>query len=288
MADTKNTRGRLWWLLSFLLVAALVAVAVRLTVSPEVEQAEEPISSREKLRALSDIPTFRAAFIAANGGERRLEELQGILSTGTFESGGQEVPFRTIKRRPDKSVTTLKMPDYDLSFIVNGPEVWQRVEQPGMDPRSALIEGKQAEAMQEMGNFFDPVMSVVLNQPERIESIIPNLWKGETCLLMQIRAAGGDMGARVYVDPDTMAPIARVENFADGRERTVLYDDYRKSDGGTLEPHSIETFIDGERQNRVLVEKIRPNPGIVGFIFEYPEANPAPPRTAERPDSIPR
>lgn len=252
--------------LSFLSIAGFLVLNV---ATEEPVGADAHLSLRERLNNLSNSTTFRTAYINANGGEKRLDELQGILSSGTFESGGQTVPFRAIKRRPNQSVTTLKMPKYDLSFIVNGDQIWQRVEAPGQEPIDSLLEGQQGEAMREMGYFFDPLMHVVLLEPEDITSIIPNIWEGQACLLLEFNSGTRNMAARVYIDALELTPIARVENFADGSERKVLYGDYRRNAGGTLEPHLIETFLDDELQNRVVVETIRPNPGVVGFIFEY-------------------
>lgn len=232
-------------------------------------EEREALGSRAQLLSLSNLQRFRTAYIEANGGEQKLSALKSIRSSGTFESNGQSVRFQTIKRKPDKSITTLKMPDYDLSFVVNGDMVWQRVEQKGMQPVDTLKEGREAEAMRELGHFFDPLMYVVLYEPESIVSIMPTLLDGKDCLLLEMNSPSRKTEARVYIDPIEMVPIHRIEDFTDGRRREVFYADYRAIDEGMLEPFQVETYMNGVLENRVILEKCTANPGVLSSIFEY-------------------
>jgi len=263
------------WLLWSLIAGVLIAIAITFAVSrnlvtnnsSEAEIAEAPL--HERMQELSEVSAFREAYLFANGGENNVLDLQSILASGTFESNGTSVEFRSIKRRPDKSITTLKMPEYDLSFVVNGDLVWQRVRQPNMDPIDVLMEGDEAQAVLELGNFFEPFTYTVVHAPEKIQSIIPNTWKGESCLLVQFEMPISGVPARVYVDPIKMTQIVRIEDFANGLKREVFYSDFRRVEGGMLEPFLIETYLKGDLQNRVVVERFAANPGVISSIFEF-------------------
>jgi hypothetical protein len=77
------------------------------------------------------------------------------------------------------------------------------------------------------------------------------------------------MRASAYVDIQNMQPLARIEEFADGRERKVIYSDYR-SVGGMQEPFLIETYIDDVLQSRVTLERSDLNVGTVASLFSAP------------------
>jgi hypothetical protein len=259
----------LWWpFLAFTAVASLVG-GVTWYLWPEAESVEIVDTGFEDMEKLTRFSEFSSAYLRANGGEEQLEALQSVMATGQMESGGQTVPFFSLKRRPDMSLMTLKMPDYDLTFVVNGEQVWQRVNVKGQEPQYELKTGAEAEALGEMGVFFDPIMRVLLFGEGSIERLVPSMWMGRPTIKIEFRTDDGQMQASAYVDIENMHPLARIEAFADGRERRVLYSDYR-SVNGMQEPFHIETYLDDVLQSRVVLEKSTPNVGTVASLFQYP------------------
>ncbi len=228
--------------------------------------ARSPYGGIQKLIRFSE---FRSAYLRANGGEEQLNALQSVRTSGHMESGDQSIPFFSFKRRPGQSLTTLKFPSYELSFGVDGDVVWQRVLAPGQEPQYELKTGQEAEALGEMGDFFDPIMRVSLFNEGTIERLSPSVWMGVEVIKLEFRTEEGGVPMAAYVDVETMQPIARVERFADGRERKVLYSDYR-SVGGMQEPFKVETYLDDKLQSRVVVERSDPNVGAVASLFQYP------------------
>jgi len=275
---TRKPKARTWtpYVLAFILILAALALGASLLKSArgkvlEAPQTAKPQAPKPQTQNLTDVSTFRMAYIKANGGEHKLAALNSIQTRGTFESGGNTVPFRTIKRRPDKSITTLQMPDYELSFVVNGRSVWQRVEQRGLEPVDTMKEGQEADAMRELGHFFDPFMHVVLSEPKSILSMEATTWEGEPALSLEFKSDSRNMHATVILNPRTLNPILRKEEFADGRTREVFYSDYRSIDGGIREPFQVETYMDAELQSRLIVESCTINVGAPGFLFEFKE-----------------
>jgi len=237
---------------------------------PDAEEVDYAPTGFGTMEELTRFSAFRLAYLSANGGEEQLEALQSVRASGVMESGGAEVPFFTIKRRPDKSLTTLEMPDYDLTFGVDGDVVWQRVTAEGQAPQYELKTGAEAEALGEMGAFFDPIMGVLLFDLGTIERLSPSQWMGVDAVKVEFYSEEANIRAAAYVDIRTMQPLARIEAFSDGRERKVLYADYRKV-GGMLEPFQVETYLDDVLQSRIVIHKSEANVGAVLALFKYPE-----------------
>ncbi len=259
-----------WWpIITWPLVLAAIVGAVWFFL-PKAENVEVIESGYGSIEELSRYTNFRSAYLAANGGEGKLSALQSMRARGTFTSGGQSVPFHSLKRRPNQSLTTLKFPDYDLTFGVNGDVVWQRVKVAGQEPSYELKDGIEAEGLLELGEFFDSIMNVLLFDKGSIERLSASTWESQVVLRLDFTTEDG-IQATAYIAPDTMRPLARVDSFADGKQRKILYDRYHTI-GGMQEPFSTETYIDDELTNRVEIEKSEHNVGTVASIFDYPDA----------------
>lgn len=266
----------MWWpfVALSLLIGLIVVIIVLYSSGSESDPAMVELSSTVVVEETYEpvlIRKFREEYIAANGGREAIERLISIRVTGEFESGGQVLPFRTLKRRPDQSITTLHFSDYELSFIVSGDLVWQRVEQPGLEPQDTLKEGAEADAMREMGHFFDALMYTVLYESEAILSVELGVMGELPCYIVEFKSETRGMHAVVHIDQEALTPVLRTERFADGKIREVRYADYRKIYEGMLEPFLVETLMDGELQSRVVLEKAQANIGILKQIFEMPE-----------------
>jgi hypothetical protein len=270
-----------WWPLiaGAVVVAAIVgAIYYFLPQADKVEVAQSGYGSIEKLSRYSN---FRRAYSIANGGEEKLASLQSMQTRGTFTSGGQSVPFHSLKRRPNQSLTTLKFPNYDLSFCVNGEMVWQRVKIEGKEPSYELKDGDEAEGLREMGEFFDPIMNVILFEKGSIQRLSVSNWESHAVLRLDFTTEKG-IPSSAYIEPETMRPLARVEAFADGRQRKMLYSQYQNI-AGMQEPYLVETYIDEQLTNRIELEKSEYNVGTVASIFNYPGTLPATVSTKEAP-----
>ncbi|MGZ0707172.1 hypothetical protein ACWPKO_02410 [Coraliomargarita sp. W4R53] len=229
------------------------------------------------MEELTDYPKFRAAYLEANGGEARLKKVLSIRNSGVMISGEAEVPFFTIKRRPDKSLMTLKMRDYDLTFGVDGDVVWQRVKVDGQAPQYELKTGAEGRALGEMGEFFDSTMRVLLLNKGKIEHLSPSQWSGADAVKIEFSPDESNIRVSAYVDIRTMHQLARIEEFSDGRTRKILYDDYRNV-AGMMEPFQVETYINDVLQSRIVIDKCEANVGAILSLFEYPESQKSAPK----------
>ncbi|MFP4261185.1 MAG: hypothetical protein ACLFS1_08915 [Opitutales bacterium] len=222
------------------------------------------------LEELTDLATFRAAYLEANGGREAINRLQSLQVTGTIESDGSTVPFRTVKKRPNKGIFIMSMPEYEVSLVVNGDVVWQRVEQPGMEPVNTLMPDDEAHATRNLGYFFDTTMHILLDEPSAIERLAADSWESTETLRMDFSSAERTAAGSVHFDPDTLQPIVQIQKSGEDGQRMTRYEDYRAIEDGIQQPFRSETFLNGDLVNRTKIEKVATNPGILDFIFEYP------------------
>jgi len=226
---------------------------------------------RTKKPELTRPADFRKAYLEAKGGRSKLEKLRSVRVSGTFFTEGREVDFFTVKRRPDQSLTTLDFGDHRLSFGIDGRFVWQRIERPGEPPEYEKLTGPQAEALRQMSAFFDPVMRTFFMNEGTVETITKSSWHGQPSLRLKLVAPPGKTTSVAHVDPETLHLLARLRRMADGRRHRVVYGDFREVNG-FWEPFLIETYIDDALQNRVRVQDMDHNVGVLPKIFDYPDS----------------
>lgn len=259
----------LWWpfiTIGLVVLAVFVLVRQHFEVEPVVGEGAAP------QRDLTLLVDLRAAYLEANGGEVLLRGLQTIQLRGTLESGGQELPFLQIKKRPDQSLLTLMFEQYNLSFGVDGAEVWRRVTVEGREPEYQRVEAELADGIRKMGEFFNPVLQVLLSEGIAVEKISWAEWEGHPVIAMEFLKDLEGIRSTAYLDAAQLQLLAVVETLPSGKVRRLVYGDYRKVNG-VQEPGMIETFIDGSLNNRVRIERVEHNLGALPILFRYPESS---------------
>lgn len=221
------------------------------------------------IRDLSLWENLKPAFIKANGGEETLAQLQSVRYIGSLNNGDQSIPFTSIKKRPWQSLLTLRFPKYELSYVVDGDTVWQRVEVQAKRPVDTLLEGDEALRIRQLGAFFDPVMMLFLLNKGTIHSLKEGVLEEQTVLVLHFANEELKLDCKAYIEPKTMHVLSRVDFLEDGTVRSLSYSDHRRV-GGLIEPFVTVTHIDGEFDNRVLVERSDHNIGTFPSFFEFP------------------
>ena len=267
-----DDRYRWWWPyagLSFFCAMLAGVIYFSWPSSTTFEEADTSAPTFGTIEDLTQYENFRSAYLEANGGETSIASILSIRNSGVMISGDSEVPFFTIKRRPDKSLTTFKMREYDLSFGVDGETIWQRIKADGQAPNYEIKTGAEAQALAEMGEFFDSTMSTLLHNKGNIERLSSSQWSGTDTVKVEFTPKTNQTKVTAHFDIHSMQQLARIEKFSDGRTRKTLYDDYRNV-AGMLEPFTIETYMDDVLQSRILVEKCEANVGAILSLFKYP------------------
>ena len=258
------------WLVALsIFFLALVSVAIWFMWSRDTVEVDPYVRDYGTLEQLTRFSNFRLAYLRANGGEASLDSLQSVRVTGVFESEGQSLPFFSLKRRPSQSITTITFPNYELTYVVNGDLIWQRLLVPGAAPLYEVKTGDEAAALAHMGDFFDPIMRVLLFDEGTIERLSPSSWMGTPAVKVEFVTQGGRMHAYAYVEIENMRPLVRIEELPDGQERKVLYSDYRIV-SGMQEPFLVETYLNDVLESRVILDKSDVNVGAVASLFQPP------------------
>lgn len=265
-------KARIWMYGPFILIGLLTAIVLLLIYilsnsEDELKSSTYPYGSPF---ALTDFRNLQAAYLSANGGEASLSELQSVRYTGILETGGKAIPFSSIKRQPWKSLLTLDFKKYELSFIVDGDTVWQRVKLIGKEPVSSLMASDQAIQIRQSGAFFDPVMMLFLFEEGEVHEITFGKWEDREALLVDFQNTDLKLSSIAYIDAKTMYLLAREDRLDDQSTRTLVYSEHRRI-AGLLEPLVTTTIVDGELDNRVTIEQTDYNIGTIPSMFQFPE-----------------
>jgi hypothetical protein len=254
---------------------ALLAVAIWLFWPRTPLVVESASDSNElvgygDLEELTDIYKFRSAYLRANGGEDAWESVQSVRATGILEQGGRSFPFFSLKKRPDQSLTTIKLPAYDLTYVVDGDVVWQRIIRANSEPEYELKVGNEADNLVEMGEFFDPIVRALLFDQDGIENLSASEWDGVPVVKIEFKSGAGHVRSVAYVEIENMRPLAQLQKLENGSVKKVLYRDYRLVHG-MQEPYLVETFVDDVLESRVILSKSDINVGAVASLFQLPQ-----------------
>ncbi len=250
-----------------LTLAAIWAVRVWMSdVGQHENEKEYPYGT---LSELSNPEQFKLAYLRANGGRQMLKVLQSVKLTGRVETEEANYRFASVKMRPDRMLLSFQFDTHDITYGINGDVVWRRIRADGVEPKIEQLGGDEAEAMLGMGRFFGPVLRICLLEEGRLDGIEVSEWDGDEVL--KVLLVDGSEGTRmeVYVDPQTMFPVARVEYFSNQTTRKTLFGDYHVL-SGMQEPFWVESYVDDVFKNRVIVERGDSNFGTISSLFEMP------------------
>jgi outer membrane lipoprotein-sorting protein len=269
-------KARLWMWGPFVLLALLFTVllfVVFLLDRSDSEGGEQADSPPEGSAEKTPLERLSGAFLAANGGEQTLASLQSARFSGTLETGGEKIPYVSIKKRPNRSHLSFLFPNYKLSLVVDGEDVWQRISIEGKDPVNSLVDREDASDIRRLGMFFDPVTMVLLLDEGTVDGVSRGAWEGRSCFILEFTNTRLDLKSTAYIDSETMHPLARLDQLESGSVRTLLFSDYRAVDGFQY-PFATETYLDDKLENRVVIETVKHNMGTFSSLFEFPEPAP--------------
>lgn len=125
-------------------------------VEPVVaDRAElEAVVQAASFDELLDPQALKEAYVRANGGWLRLEKLLTTSIRGQMERDGVSRPFFVLKSRPDRALMTFNYTEHELTFGVDGTDVWKRVTVHGEEPQFSLVEGPAADGLIESAIFL--------------------------------------------------------------------------------------------------------------------------------------
>lgn len=258
---------RLRWIV-FLTATAITAAAIwsvfykdnKLETSSEIPLA--------KLSALLIPENFYASYLSANFPRDRLQEVQSIRAIGRMESETKSQSFSLIKKRPDSTRLTIEGDDLTMTVGIHEGMVWQRMRSSEHEDWIQELEGEEAEAWSEIGQFYD----IIIRSYKGVESIDTiESFEADGRTLLKVHLGGELSNVEIWIDPKTMHPTLKRESQLDGDTHEIRYSDYRSIDGITL-PFITETWVNGTYMSRTLLESAELNIGVLTASFEMPKS----------------
>jgi hypothetical protein len=268
-----TTFKKLSWLLLCFGVIGLASLAVYSVinnkVSSPISAAPEVILPYGSIQELSNRKTFMAAYLSVNCKSDLLRRTQTIRAAGTIESGGESSSFTLIKKRPDKMRFTIKRGSQEIIFGVSADTVWQCMRAPQQEDQFARIDGEQATAWVAQTRFFDRIISA--NQGEgEIVGIEVEQWAGNDSLKVGVIDAYGNTYA-IFIDPQTLYPLAERQILPNGEVNETIYNDYRDVDGLPT-PFQLSISKDNKVVSKIQLNNSAINVGLLSKLFELPNA----------------
>jgi outer membrane lipoprotein-sorting protein len=215
--------------------------------------------------------------LAARGGAERLRAVDALKITGRMQSMGLELPLTIWRKRPNLVRQEMHLQDRAIVQAFDGERAWAVNPLAGSEAPQE-IRGEPAEMMREQSDFDGPLVDYQ-QKGSTIEVEGPDTVEGTRTVMLKITLKSGRV-QRLWLDADTGLEVKSASEVSQG-SRTVkvetLLSDYRPEDGLVM-PHRLRTFVDGQLQADVTIDRIEVSPRIDPAIFRMPSGVP------DRPD----
>jgi outer membrane lipoprotein-sorting protein len=216
--------------------------------------------------------------LAARGGAERLKAVDALKITGRMQSMGLELPLTIWRKRPNLVRQEMRLQDRAIVQAFDGSRAWAVNPLAGSGAPQE-IGGEPAEMMREQSDFDGPLVDYQ-QKGSAIEVEGPDTVEGTRAVVLKVTLKSGRV-QRLWLDADTGLEVKSASEVSQG-SRTVkvetLLSDYRPEDG-LMMPHRLRTFVDGQLQADVTIDRIEVSPRIDPAIFRMPSGVP------DRPDS---
>jgi len=210
----------------------------------------------------------RAKWIEAQGGAKALEAIKDTTINGTMEliQMGLSANFTLYQKEPNKMRIDIEIMGMNITQVFDGERAWFTNPQTGNIEEMPETQSREF-ARQAMGNDS-------LLHPEKYG--ITYTFKGKEkindveYLVMQQTFSDGTV-VDVYIDPKTYLSVktkGKTINSLTGLpvEAETFQSDYKKIDG-TLIPHQMTTYYDGQEFQRMTITRVVYNTGLDDSLF---------------------
>jgi hypothetical protein len=269
-----TTLKKLCWLLLCFGMIGLASAVVYSVINNKVSstksapvEAQLPYGSIEEL---SDPKTFMAAYLSVNCKPDILRRTQTLRVTGTIERDGLSETFTLIKKRPNKMRFLVKQGLKEITFGANAEIVWRCVRSPELQEVNYVrIEGDEALQWKKQTRFFDLIISASQGEGQILE-IEGDQWAENDSLKVRVMDAYGDTYV-IFIDPQTLHPLAERHTRPDGKITETIFKDYRDVDGLPT-PFQMSILHDNDAVSKIMINSAAINSGLLSELFELPFA----------------
>lgn len=252
---------------SLIMLGLAVYTILRSNAGPDVQEEQEPQADEYgSLSELVDPDRFRQAYLDANGGLERIQNLQTMRINGVLKQKDGELKVFILKRRPDMALITYRQRQAEVTQGHAEGHFWVRSSTPGNAPVVREMSEDERKSMRNSLDMFGPILSIYLTQKGVIENIQVSDYKETKLLQVDVVTAPGNSAKKIYVDPETMTIVAEYSTGSNGQDSLTEFFDYRDI-SGTKIPHRIVSSGDGSEESTFLVESVSFNIGASSSLF---------------------
>lgn len=213
-------------------------------------------------------------YIKASGGLAHLAELNSIKMSGymILGEGGDKVPVSIFRKRPNKMRVKIEFPGHTTETIFDGKvgvrrylnasdELVQNEDIVGEELEQISRSGSMDGLFHQLGARLDEAESIAWDEVSGVPSIRIDLIEGN------------HFGYQViWLDKETLQENKLMKVLKDSKTgenavEEVFFEEMDQT-GGYFFPRVSRTFIDGELQKELHIERIRVNPGIFDSFFK--------------------
>ncbi len=211
---------------------------------------------------------IRAKWIEAQGGAKVLAAIQDSTVNGSMEivQMGLTANFTLYQKEPNKMRIDMEVMGMSITQVFDGEKAWFTNPQTGSVEEMPETQSREF-ARQAMGNdaLLHPEkygISYTFKGKEKINDV-------EYLILQQTFKDGTVVD--IYIDPKNYLSVktkGRTINSMTGQsvEAETYHLDYKKVDG-TLVPHQLTTYYDGQEFQRMTITRVVYNSGLDDSLF---------------------
>ncbi len=243
----------------------------------EVEAVKSGVSDSVADEALPSPMQLYRAYLDKSGGLAHLSKLNSVKMTGSILMGerGDVVAVSIYRKRPDKMRIKMEFPNHVLETIFDGKSGMRR----HLDLNGDVIGSEQLSGEDLVHLARSSLMDGLFQQLARELSDVEQLSWDKVNGIVAIRVdlvADNQLGYdAVWLDKETLqeSKLRRILKDPETGEGSVEETYFSEMDlvEGYFFPRVSRTYVEGEFQQEVRVERIRLNSGIFDSYFKMPE-----------------
>ncbi len=206
----------------------------------------------------------------SNGGMEAINKMTNVRLSGSIEGESNSYDFMLLKKRPDKLRMRFMYRGVAIENGYDGAIGWRR-ESRGEQSRVELLEGEDLVGLRLESDFDGPLIGEV---PEGVSLILERIERIGRVDYFVIRVESPLRIADHYIDSRTFRELKVVSSRTgkNGEQQTSInhYEEYRKH-GGIWVAHLVVRDLPDGSTEKIHIEKVEVNPGILDLVFKKPE-----------------
>jgi len=211
-----------------------------------------------------------AKYIAFTGGAEKWKNIKSITSSGIYNYGGVEFPFKAYSKAPDlyEYIVTFKGKSFTQAY--DGTNGW-RIDGFKNEKKKTILTGKDAKAL---ANESDVELeSPFINYKEKGHTVMlegKDTVNNKTCYKINLTRKDGDKET-YFFDSDNFALIKKQAVSKNTELQNsmldIFYSDYKTAEGITV-PYKTSCLSNGQTMLVITVQDIKLNLPVDDNLFK--------------------